>query len=123
MEPTIKELREQTGMSQKQFADRFSISVRNLQAWEQGRKNPPKGMAKMMEEIIKQNNIYMPEGMMSIRELAEECGSTTVVVRSHLTNHASKLNNHTYRGCKVLLLDKYAQNYIKRLIEAKRDGQ
>lgn len=122
-EPTIKELRAKTGMSQKQFADRFGISVRNLQAWEQGRKNPPRGMAKMMAEIIKQNNIAMPEGMVSVRELAAACNSTAVVVRSHLTNYADHLEKHIYRGCRVLLLDEYAQNFIKGLIEKNRQAQ
>lgn len=50
-EPSIKELREKTGMSQSQFASHFGFSLRSLQGWEQG-KRPPKGMASMVERII-----------------------------------------------------------------------
>jgi len=36
----VKSVREQFEMSQKQFADFLMISVRTLQKWEQGKRNP-----------------------------------------------------------------------------------
>ncbi len=36
----VKSVREQFEMSQKQFADFLMISVRTLQKWEQGQRNP-----------------------------------------------------------------------------------
>ena len=36
----VKSIREQFEMSQKQFADFLMISVRTLQKWEQGKRNP-----------------------------------------------------------------------------------
>lgn len=33
---TIKELRQQSGMTQKQFAEYFNIPVRNIEDWERG---------------------------------------------------------------------------------------
>lgn len=39
-ELTIKELRAQTGMSQRAFAEHFGFSVRTLQGWERGKQHP-----------------------------------------------------------------------------------
>lgn len=36
----VKAVRERFGMSQHQFADFLMISVRTLQKWEQGKRNP-----------------------------------------------------------------------------------
>lgn len=55
-EITIKELRLQTGMTQRQFASYFGVSIRSLQGWEAGKK-PPQGMAAMMARIIELEKI------------------------------------------------------------------
>ena len=49
----IKELRQSTRMSQSEFAQYFGISVRNIQEWEQGRKNPPPYLVGLLERILK----------------------------------------------------------------------
>ena len=36
----VKAIRERTGLSQSKFAIRLGVSVRTLQEWEQGRRNP-----------------------------------------------------------------------------------
>ena len=36
----VRNIRERTGLSQTQFADRFGFSLRTLQEWEQGRAQP-----------------------------------------------------------------------------------
>ena len=48
---TLKELRIKTGLSQRQFADYFGISVRNIQEWEQERKSPPPYLVGLLERI------------------------------------------------------------------------
>lgn len=48
----IRDLRKKTGMSQRQFADYFGISPRNIQEWEQERKSPPPYLPGMMERIL-----------------------------------------------------------------------
>lgn len=50
---TVKELRAQTGMSQRDFADYFNIPFRTLQGWERAARNPPSYVVSMMERIIK----------------------------------------------------------------------
>ena len=48
----IKELRCLTGMSQREFASYFGISVRNIQEWEQERKSPPSYLVGLMKRIL-----------------------------------------------------------------------
>lgn len=49
---TIKELRESLGLSQSKFAERFYLSVRTLQNWEQGYRETPTYVIKLIEKII-----------------------------------------------------------------------
>jgi len=44
-------IRERLGLTQAQFADRFCISIRTLQQWEQGRRMPD-GPAMLLLELI-----------------------------------------------------------------------
>ena len=47
----IKKLREETGMSQQQFAKYFGLPLRTLQGWEQGRRKPPDYLAELLKRI------------------------------------------------------------------------
>lgn len=49
----IKQLREKTGLSQKQFADKFKIPVSSLRNWEQEKRSPPEYLPGMIKEIIR----------------------------------------------------------------------
>lgn len=48
----IKELRSETGLSQKKFADKFEIPVASLQNWETGRTAPPPYVIFMIKSIL-----------------------------------------------------------------------
>ncbi|MDY4771502.1 MAG: helix-turn-helix domain-containing protein [Lachnospiraceae bacterium] len=50
---TVKEIRIQTGMSQKEFAEYFEIPLRTLQEWEQERRTPPDYVLGMIQKILK----------------------------------------------------------------------
>ena len=47
----IKELREETGMSQQQFARYFGLPLRTLQGWEQSRRKPPDYLVELLKKI------------------------------------------------------------------------
>ena len=49
----VKDLRNQTGLSQSKFAAFFGIPVRTLQDWEQQKRIPPEYVVTMMSRILK----------------------------------------------------------------------
>lgn len=49
---TIKELREQTGLTQKQFAEKYHFTLRQVQSWEQGYRKVPKCILYLLEQVI-----------------------------------------------------------------------
>ena len=58
----IKELRQLTGMSQSKFAAYFGISVRNIQEWEQERKQPPPYLVGLLKRILDNEYFNNKEG-------------------------------------------------------------
>ena len=54
---TIKELRQQRGLSQSAFAKYFEIPVRTVQDWEQGKRKPPEYLVKLMQYKLEKENI------------------------------------------------------------------
>ncbi len=47
--PLASEARQKTGLSQKRFAELMGVSVRTLQDWEQGRRNPSGAAASLLQ--------------------------------------------------------------------------
>ena len=45
---SIKELRENTGMSRKEFSEHTGIPVRTLEDWEAGRRTPPEYIPRLI---------------------------------------------------------------------------
>lgn len=48
----VKELRNQTGLSQSEFAAAFHIPLKTLQSWEQGIRKPTEYTLYMLEQLI-----------------------------------------------------------------------
>ena len=49
---SILELRKQTGLSQSEFAEKFHLSVKSVQAWEQGKRIPPDDTLCVIQKIL-----------------------------------------------------------------------
>lgn len=48
----LKILRVRMDLSQTEFADKFHLSVRSLQAWEQGRSQPPECVLYLIRRVV-----------------------------------------------------------------------
>jgi len=53
----IRELREQTGMSRREFSEYTKIPVRTLEDWEAGRRTPPEYIPRLLSYQIKYDAI------------------------------------------------------------------
>ena len=49
----IRELREQTGMTRKDFAVHMGIPLRTMEDWEAGRRRPPEYIPRLMSYQLK----------------------------------------------------------------------
>ena len=54
---TIKELREKTGMTRKEFSSHTGIPVRTLEDWEAGRRTPPEYIPRLIAYQLKYEEI------------------------------------------------------------------
>lgn len=54
---TFKELRQQSGMTQKAFSDYFNIPTRTIEDWEKERRTPPPYLLPLMEYKLKNEGI------------------------------------------------------------------
>jgi putative transcriptional regulator len=50
----VKGLRERTGLTQSDFSQMIGVSIRTLQNWEQGRREP-EGPAKALLRVVERN--------------------------------------------------------------------
>ena len=57
----IKELRESTGMSRKDFSDHMGIPVRTLEDWEAGRRTPPDYLPRLIAYQLKYEELIGKE--------------------------------------------------------------
>lgn len=51
----IKELRKRTGLSQKEFSNKYNLSIRTLQQWEQGISKPLDSLVGLIEKDVNNN--------------------------------------------------------------------
>ena len=49
---TIKELREKTNLTQKEFAEKYHFTLRQVQTWEQGYRETPECILYLLEQVI-----------------------------------------------------------------------
>ena len=59
---TIRELRENTGMSRKEFSEHTGIPVRTLEDWEASRRTPPEYIPRLIEYQLKYEELMKVRG-------------------------------------------------------------
>lgn len=68
---TIKELREGTGMSRREFSEHTGIPVRTLEDWEAARRTPPEYIPRLVEYQLKYEEL--------LREREEKSGENRII--------------------------------------------
>lgn len=61
MNTSIKSLRQRTGMTQNEFANKLSIPTRTLQNWECGTRECPQYLLNLISYYLKNENFFKPE--------------------------------------------------------------
>lgn len=54
----IKKIRDKTGLSQKAFAEKYGLSFRTVQQWEQGVSAPPGHVARLLAYAVAMQDLY-----------------------------------------------------------------
>ena len=89
---SIKELRESTGMSRKEFSEHTGIPVRTLEDWEAGRRTPPEYIPRLLayqikfEGILRKNKeagdalFEKQEGRRNVSVIQDADGNNIVII-------------------------------------------
>ncbi len=59
---SIRDLRESTGMSRKEFSEHTGIPVRTLEDWEAGRRTPPEYIPRLIAYQLKYEELMKVKG-------------------------------------------------------------
>ncbi len=57
---TIKTLRKLARMNQQEFADYLGMNVRTIRSWEQGTRNPSKGVVQLIQRALFAEKVIVP---------------------------------------------------------------
>ena len=63
---TIKELRESTGMSRKEFSEHTGIPVRTLEDWEASRRTPPDYIPRLIASQLEYEKLILKSEQLEV---------------------------------------------------------
>ena len=52
----FRDIRELSGLTQKEFSDKYRIPKRTLENWEQGSRQPPEYILYLLERVVNADN-------------------------------------------------------------------
>lgn len=70
---TIKEMRKKAGFTQKEFAEYFNTSVRNVENWEGGKIKCSPSMLELIEYKLRNEGLFMKKFKVGIRTNINDC--------------------------------------------------
>ena len=115
----IKELRETTGMTQKEFAEYFNIPVRTIQDWEGERRTPPQYVVELIEyKLEKENNKMKRENNFKILKVEEQNPYTDIEKSLNGGGYSQPCITFTFNGVKGKINDTSCGEFgIRFLVE------
>ena len=123
----IKELRQQTGLSQSKFATQYGLNLRTLQAWERGarnvpdsvlmelnrrinRKNIPSRILRCMEDDISFDN-FRSEICHEYKYVGDDLSFCEIVIENNMINSLWNKNWHAKALYMMAIVDYIADKY------------
>ena len=112
---TIKELRESTGMSRKEFSEHMGIPVRTLEDWEAGRRTPPDYVPRLLAYQIKIEEIFAGKVKRNVSVILDADGNKIVVI-----------NDIVFKGKRSISweeVEKYLKSYVGDIYSIAEDNE
>jgi len=112
---TIKELRENTGMSRKEFSEHTGIPVRTLEDWEAGRRTPPDYIPRLLAYQIEFESIYAGNEKRNVSLIQDADGNKIVVI-----------NDIVFKGKRSIAwedVEKYLKRYVGDIYSIAEDNE
>ena len=104
----IKDLRESTGMSRKEFSEHTGIPVRTLEDWEAGRRTPPEYIPRLLAYQIKFEGIFLDKKEARNRR-------NVSVIQDADGNKIVVINDVVFKGKRSIAWDD-VEKYLKRYV-------
>ena len=113
---SIKELRESTGMSRKDFSEHTGIPVRTLEDWEAGRRTPPEYIPRLLAYQIKFEGILRKNKETNDTLVEKQDGRRNVsIIQDVDGNNIVIINDIRFKGKRSLNWDdveEYLRSYV-----------
>ena len=112
---TIKELRESTEMSRKEFSEHMGIPVRTLEDWEAGRRTPPDYVPRLLAYQIKIEEIFAGKVKRNVSVILDADGNKIVVI-----------NDIVFKGKRSISweeVEKYLKRYVGDIYSIAEDNE
>jgi transcriptional regulator with XRE-family HTH domain len=116
---SIKELRESTGMSRKEFSEHTGIPVRTLEDWEAGRRTPPEYIPRLLAYQIKFEGIFVANN-----EVKEK--RNVSVIQDADGNKIVVINDIVFKGKRSIAwedVEKYLKRYVGDIYPIAEDNE
>ncbi len=108
---TIKELRESTGMSRKEFSEHTGIPVRTLEDWETGRRTPPEYLPRLIAYQLK----FEEKSRRNVSVIQDADGNKIVVI-----------NDIVFKGRRSIKwedVEEYLRRYVGDIYSIAEDNE
>ena len=115
----IKELRESTGMTRKEFSEHTGIPVRTLEDWEAGRRTPPEYIPRLLAYQIKFEDVFTEKkkskDKRNVSVIKDADGNSIVII-----------NDIVFKGRRSINWDdveKYLKRYVGEIYSIAEDNE